>query len=123
MRKSKNLDFLKNQPNIILSDAAKSLKVGGMELKPAGVEQRLTVAKATTHKASPIPQRAKFIKKFNKVGGVGKDKKKISVERKEQSTLPAEREVGDETKDGGREEVIETVTDSIASSPVREMKV
>ena len=95
-----------------------------MEPKPAGVEQRLTVAKATTHKASPIPQRAKFIKKFNKVGGVGKDKKKkISVERKEQSKLPAEREVGDETKDGGREEVIETVTDSIASSPVREMKV
>ena len=74
-----------------------------MELKPVGMEQRLTVAKETAHKASPIPQRAKFLRKFNKNG---KKKKQVGHGQKGVKDQPrSEREDREMEEEGEREDV------------------
>ena len=80
-----------------------------MEPKPVRTEQSLSVAKETTHKASPIPKRAKFLRKFNKKGGKKKQQpspvpaKKKEVESGVEEKM--EREVEEKMGEGGREDV------------------
>ena len=99
-------------------EGEKSLGVGGMEQKPAGVEQRLTVAKATNHKASPIPQRAKFLRKFNKGG----KKKALAPTRKKEDRGTEEKKVREE----GREDVTAAGREGAVSmetqQPIKEVK-
>lgn len=109
-----------------------------MEQKPDELEQRLVVAKVTsTHKASPIPQRAKFLRKFN-VGGrkkissmaptqeggrQGENKKGPPQKEIEQEMEEEEREEG---RDEGREDVTangDPLLGSMETQPVKEMKV
>ena len=66
-----NLLVCRVYDNILLSfsiEVDKPLEVNGMEQKSVRTEQRLAVTKATNHKASPIPKRAKFLRKFSKKG-------------------------------------------------------
>ena len=105
-----------------------------MEQKPARQEERLAVAKATTHKASPIPHRAKFLRKFNlggkkkgpgptpttQGGGQREGERDLSQEREEErreEVMEAEEEREDVTVNG------ELSTDDSTQQPVKEMKV
>lgn len=98
-----------------------------------GMEQRLTVAKATSHKASPIPQRAKFLRKFGKKGvkkapaPVKKKEKNETGEREAEDKMAEERKREDKMAEGGREDVTATGREIPVSldtqQPVKEMKV
>ena len=103
----------------------------GMEQKPDAMEQRLKVAKTTTHKASPIPQRAKFLLKFN-MGGKKKTttaqvEKKAKIKRdpsRDEEKKEEEMEV--EERERGREDMTaggEPPQGSMDTQPVKEMKV
>ena len=101
---------------------------------PAKEDRGLNVAKTPTHKASPIPQRAKFLRKFN-LGG----KKKISdtrspIQEKGQSGVKRktgkedEGQVKEMTEVEEREDVTgksgEKAQESVgAQQPVKDMKV
>ena len=94
-----------------------------------GLEQRLNVAKATTHKASPIPQRAKFLRKFN----VGGKKKTQGAAATTQEGVRGRIKKGPPQEVAGRGEVMEleeredvtanTEPQPHTRQPVREMKV
>ena len=100
--------------------------------KVDGMQQRLTVAKATSHKASPIPQRAKFLRKFGKKGGkkapapVKKKEKKEAGEREVEDKMAEERK-REKIAEEGREDVTAAGREIPASldtqQPVKEMKV
>ncbi|CAI8021499.1 Villin-1 [Geodia barretti] len=87
----------------------KPQEVSGMEPKPVRTEQRLSVAKETTHKASPIPKRAKFLRKFSKKGGKKKQQlPPVPAKKKEVESVveeKMEREVEEKMEEGGREDV------------------
>lgn len=106
-----------------------------MEQKPNELERRLVVSKVTsTHKASPIPQRAKFLRKFN-VGSKKKNSSTVAPTQEggrggENKKEPPEKEMEQEMEEEGREEGREDVTAngdpllaSMETQPVKEMKV
>lgn len=99
-----------------------------MKLK---LDKNLKVAKATTHKASPIPQRAKFLRKFN-LGGKKKYSRPPPTQEKRQLGVkiepPREEKRETEVMLETREDVTITNKDMASDSidtqqPVKEMKV
>lgn len=105
-----------------------------MEQKPDELGLRLMVAKTTsTHKASPIPQRAKFLRKFN-IGGKKKNSSMAPTQEGERQgenikgppQKEEEQEMEEEEREEGREDVTairQPLLDSIETQPVKEMKV
>lgn len=105
-----------------------------MEQKPDELGQRLVVAKTTsTHKASPIPQRAKFLRKFN-IGGKRRnssmaptqDGERQGGNKKGPPQKEKEQEMEEEEREEGREDVTavgKPPLDSLETQPVKEMKV
>ena len=110
-----------------------------MERKPAETKQKLAVARGPARKPSPIPQRAKFLRKFNVGGKKRKQSPLVPTNLKgkgEMVTEPpkevekAQEAEGEQKMEEGREEGREDVTagreslqTSVETQPVKELKV